>query len=88
MKNAELVKNFVYGDTKGKTANLKIEGDKLVSYNTVIAQRRAGKVMLINGTKYSPTTSKIQNMLKRLEFAFDETSIDVPRGAGDLTRYI
>ena len=43
---------------------LRIEGDKLYNYDTVIAYWFNG-IMLINGTKYSSTTSKHQSRLKR-----------------------
>ncbi len=45
---------------------LRIEGNKLYNYDTVIAYWFNG-IMLINGTKYSTTTSKHQNRLKRLD---------------------
>lgn len=44
---------------------LRIEGDKLYNYDTVIAYWFNG-FMLINCTKYSRTTSTHQNRLKRL----------------------
>ena len=43
---------------------LRIEGNKLYNYGTVIAYW-FNDIMLINGTKYSKTTSKHQNRLKR-----------------------
>jgi len=43
---------------------LRIEGNKLYNYDTVIAYWFNG-IMLINGTKYSRTTSVHQNRLKR-----------------------
>lgn len=63
MKNVDVIKNFVNGSTKGKTANLYIEGDKLFNYNTCIAQRVDNNNMIVNMTKYSTSTSTIQNKL-------------------------
>ena len=65
MKNQEVISLFVVGAIKGKTKNLKIEGNKLVNYNTVIAVRKPNHVLL-NSDKYSSTTSKIQNMIRNI----------------------
>lgn len=64
MTTIELVEAFVNGYQEGKASRgrLYIEGDKLINYNTCIAERM-GQEMLINITKYSPTTSKHQNRL-------------------------
>lgn len=64
MKNIEVIRTFVNGGTKAKTKNLHIDGDKLINYNTCIAVRKSGNIV-INNKKYSVTTSKIQNMLRR-----------------------
>lgn len=45
-------------------ASLTSTGDKLISYETLIAEWRGG-VLAINGAKYSATTSKQQGMLRR-----------------------
>lgn len=63
MKNLNVIENFIKGNTKGKTANLYIVGNKLLNYNTVIAIRKDSKIIL-NSTKYSQTTSRIQNMIR------------------------
>ena len=68
----EVIEAFASGATSGGASKckrypkgrLRIEGNKLYNYNTVIAYWFNG-VMLINGTKYSKTTSKHQNRLKR-----------------------
>jgi len=64
MKNIEVIENFINGDTKGNTQHLKIEDNNLINYTTVIARRINGKIYL-NATKYSQTTSKIQNMIRK-----------------------
>ena len=76
MTNNDVIRLFIQGETKGKTAHLKIEGDKLINYTTAIAYRVAPDMYLINGEHYSRTTSTIQNSLKRhLESASIEFSI-------------
>lgn len=45
-------------------ASLTSTGDKLISYETPIAEWRGG-VLAINSAKYSNTTSKQQGMLRR-----------------------
>jgi hypothetical protein len=62
--NEQIIKGFINGATSGKVNNLKIDGDKLINYGTVIAQR-TGEFFVVNRTKYSITTSKIQSMLLR-----------------------
>jgi len=68
----EVIEAFARGAMSGRASKcknypqgrLRIEGDKLYNYDTVIAYWFNG-IMLINGTKYSSTTSKHQNRLKR-----------------------
>ncbi len=72
MTVCEVIEAFARGATSGVASKckyypqgrLRIEGNKLYNYNTVIAYWFNG-IMLINGTKYSTTTSKHQNRLKR-----------------------
>jgi hypothetical protein len=64
MTNYDLIVAFINGSTKGKASNLYIEGDALVNYWTVIARRVEG-VIVMNSHKYSVTTSKIQNYIRR-----------------------
>lgn len=67
----EVIEAFARGATSGAASKckyypqgrLRIEGNKLYNYGTVIAYWFNG-IMLINGTKYSSTTSKYQNKLK------------------------
>lgn len=64
MTNKELVINFLHGSISGQGSNLSIIGDKLFSYNTCIGQRKNG-VVYANMTKYSTTTSRHQNYLRK-----------------------
>lgn len=86
MTTKEMINNFMTGATKGKASSICIEGDKLFNYNTVIAQRVDGAIVL-NVTKYSMTTTKHQNVLRR-EMPHAITVSDIPRGAQDLSSYI
>jgi len=68
----EVIEAFARGEMSGGASRcksypkgrLRIEGGKLYNYNTVIAYWFNG-IMLINGTRYSKTTSVHQNRLKR-----------------------
>ena len=67
----EVIEAFARGAISGAASRckdypqgrLRIEGNKLYNYGTVIAYWFNG-IMLINGTKYSRTTSVHQNRLK------------------------
>lgn len=63
MKNIDVVNAFINGKV-AKTGNLKTDGCKLINYSTVIALKDAGKIV-VSSTKYSKTTTIIQNMVKR-----------------------
>lgn len=64
MKNVDVIKSFVIGDNwANKTKNLKIDGDKLMNYDTVIAQRVDHNNIILNMTKYSQSTTTIQNQV-------------------------
>ena len=63
MTNQQVVQAFL--DNKaGHSLNMRTNGEKLWSYDTVIAQID-GNIITINMTKYSPTTSKQRNYLVR-----------------------
>lgn len=63
LSNREVIKSFVY---KGRSnnANVHSEGDKLFSYNTIIAQWVEPYVLKINVTRYSSTTSRHLSLLR------------------------
>lgn len=66
-KNSDVIQSFIKGGNTPKTKNLKIVDDKLINYNTTIAERffDGDKYLFtVNVTKYSQSTSTIQNKLK------------------------
>ena len=62
MRQTELVAAFLSGETSGVAKSLSIDGEQLVHYNTAIAERLGDKVIL-NYTRYSLATGKVQKML-------------------------
>lgn len=66
MKIEEVVKNFSKGATSGQASGgrVRIEGAYLYNFRTIIAERTAEGVRL-NVRKYSQTTTKLQNQIKR-----------------------
>jgi hypothetical protein len=91
MKNIDVINAFVSGATSGKTKNLRIEGNFLMNYNTCIAEREVvgnRSEYILNMTKYSVSTSTIQNQVKReLYNAIDVMEItDVPMGSQCLSK--
>jgi hypothetical protein len=90
-KNIDVIKAFVNGDSKPKTTNVYIDGDKLFNYNTVLAQRTpkdgGGFKFTLNETNYSRTTSAIQSGL-RYEIATYSNDYDrvdgIPMGSHSL----
>ena len=91
MNNQSVINAFVCGKSaKSSNGNLHSNGDKLYSYYTVIAERLANGTIVLNRTKYSVSTSKIQTWTKG---AFDGHRnvvevTNVPLGATDLQRYM
>lgn len=82
MNNQTIITNFINGATEGHTpyrniyntnasATLRIDGDNLINYETIIAVR-AGDIIKINNKKYSTTTSKIQSLIKRIALSNDK----------------
>jgi hypothetical protein len=93
MTNLEVVKYYVAGMEKGKTANLRIEGangELLINYGTVLAQRLVDEngivSYIVNETKYSRSTSSIQSLISQSipENMIAETVTNVPMGASSL----
>ena len=91
MNNQSVINAFVCGKSaKSSNGNLKSFDNRLVSYYTTIAQRLDNGTIVLNRTKYSVSTSKLQTWTKR---AFDGHRnvvevIDVPLGTTDLQRYM
>lgn len=65
MSIVDLILNFRDGATKGKASGgrVRIEGDKLINYDTTIAIRTKEGIKL-NCKKYSMTTSRLQNTIR------------------------
>lgn len=78
-RNNDFIEYFVRGGREQKNCNnLHIRGDKLLNYNTVIAQVGEDGYLYINMTKYSTSTSRIQNyLLKEAEWYFRRYSITI-----------
>lgn len=91
MTTQNVVEHFVWGEEKGKASGgrLRIEGKRLINFDTTIAQRM-DNLVIINITKYSPTTTKHQNRLCRMIGENDNVIFvsNVPVGAYDLKRFI
>ena len=88
MRNQEVISKFVNFAESAATANVRSNGDKLFNYETCIAQRHEGKV-IVNVTRYSVTTSKIQNYLRGEMANKDVIEVaNVPKGTFDLIPYI
>lgn len=67
MTQEQLIDEFLNGATEGVcggSGNLKIKGDKLVHYQTAIAERYGEKI-IINVTRYSLVTGRLQKMLNQ-----------------------
>lgn len=67
MTNKELCRVFVNGAKKGLKGNsmhIDSSGSKLFSYGTMIAQRLKDGTIVVNETKYSPTTFRHQYYLR------------------------
>lgn len=81
MTISDVLIRFNNGGTKGQASEgrVRIEGDKLYNYNTIIAIRTDEGIKL-NSRKYSRTTSKLQNKIRYYcniieEFEGDEATI-------------
>ena len=59
---------------EGRT--LQTDGTDLINYKTKIAYFDNDNILHLNRTKYSATTSKIQNQLERLALAQDKKIIE------------
>ena len=88
MRNQEVISKFVHFAESAATANVRSTVDKLFNYATCIAQRHEGKI-IVNVTRYSVTTSRIQNYLRGEMANKDVIEVaNVPLGTFDLIPYI
>jgi hypothetical protein len=84
MTNEQVCNRFSERE-RGHSLNVTSTGRKLFSYKTVIAQWIDGK-LVVNGTKYSPTTSKHSYYVRR--YPHTVTSKCVPINTYDLRPYL
>ena len=64
----DIIKSFLSGEKEGRSSaggNLYIKGDRLIHYQTTIAERYGEKIIL-NYTRYSLVTGKIQKAIKEM----------------------
>ena len=66
MSIKDLIIQFQNGATKGTASDkrVRIEGNKLINYNTIIAIRNNDGTIQLNNRKYSRTTSKLQGTIR------------------------
>lgn len=64
MRIMDLIREFEKGAFKGKSSSMRIEGNRLYSYNVIVAIRVAHGVLL-NEKYYSVTTTRQQNKIKK-----------------------
>lgn len=92
----QLIDQFLDGAEDGYTGsksipgNLKIKGDYLIHYYTVIAQRREGAEMIVNLSQYSIQTGSVQKKLKEALAGQNYVVVKrVPKDyCGDLSIYL
>lgn len=66
VKHVDVLQRFINGEVQSKAGNLYIENDKLFNHSTVIAERDLTgdePQYTVNITKYSQSTTTIQNRL-------------------------
>ena len=91
MDNKSVINAFVCGKSAmSYNKNLKSFGNRLVSYYTTIAHRLDNGTIVLNRTKYSVSTSKIQTWTKGAFFGKRNVVevTNVPLGATDLQKYV
>lgn len=92
MTNKEVINAFVHWTTDCNSLNVRSCDGVLYSYNTAIAQKVGGSI-IINATKYSVTTSKHQGYLRaevmgRYEKNGIKVAKNVPYTTHDLRPYV
>ena len=87
MLSNQAVINAFINDKSASNTNLRSCNGKLVNYTTCIAQKM-GDHIIVNMTKYSVSTSKIQNWVKRELCSYVPTTKHVPLGTQNLRDFI
>lgn len=85
MTNNQVVNAFLNGG-HGQSLNMRTDGERLWSYNTVMAQHIKGLGIVFNTTRYSVTTSKQTSQLRGLNVL--KTTKFAPIGTQDLSNLI
>ena len=92
MNNQSVINAFICGKSANSSnRNLCSYGNKLVSYYTTIAERLADGTIVLNRTKYSVSTSKIQTWLlgdvmnNKLKY---KEVYNVPLGTSNIAKYM
>lgn len=86
MTNRQVINAFVSGKSgKSSNGNLYVswDGKRLFNYETCIAQRLSDGTFVVNSTKYSVTTSKIQTYVRYTLGEYTEV-FGKPRGTSYL----
>ena len=80
-RNNDYIEYFINGGRDQKRCNnLRIEDNKLFNYNTVICEITGTNEVIVNITKYSTTTSRLQNaILKELDYKIKINVIKVDK---------
>ena len=83
MTQEQIAKDYICGAKEGISSgagNLKIQGDKLIHYSTLISERQ-GNRFIVNVTRYSLVTGRIQKMLReKIPQELVVTAHKVPEG--------
>ena len=88
MNNQSVINAFALGQkAKSSTGNLYSNGDKLINYYTCIAQRLPNGTIVVNSTKYSTSTSKLQTLTRRTIKQYTEV-VNVPIDTWNLERFV
>lgn len=85
--NNDIVDDF-YSKKLSNNRNLTSTGNKLISYNTTIAERiviNDVEHIIKNITKYSSSTFKHQRLVNKYDYI---TTKDVPKNTANLKKYI
>lgn len=89
--NNEIIKSFING-ISASNRNLRTDGNKLINYYTTIAQRNENGEIIVNSTKYSVSTSKIQSYLRyelsKTPLTCLYTTKHVPLGTYNIERFV
>lgn len=88
MNNQSVINAFACGkEGKSSNNNLRSTGEKLINYSTCIAQRLSDGTIVVNSTKYSTSTSKIQTWVRNTIKNYKEVT-NVPMHTINLEKFV